>query len=64
MAVPALLLHGDSDAIVPLESSQRAAAQIPQSRLAVIHDAGHVPTITSAEEVAAAINDFFKVVPG
>jgi pimeloyl-[acyl-carrier protein] methyl ester esterase len=57
---PTLIIHGDCDAVVPLESSKWLATQIPHSRLYIVHGAGHVPTMTYPREVAAAINDFFS----
>ncbi|MEP6463450.1 MAG: alpha/beta hydrolase [Frankiaceae bacterium] len=42
VTVPTLVIHGDSDAIVPLEiSGQRAAKTLTDSRLVVIKDAPH-----------------------
>ena len=58
---PTLILHGALDAIVPLSAAQWLAKTIPNSRLTVINDAGHVPTITRSHEVAQAIQDFFKM---
>lgn len=57
---PTLILHGTLDSIVPLQSSQWLAKTIPNSRLVVVNDAGHVPTITRPHEVARAITEFFK----
>ena len=56
---PTLLLHGDADVIVPLESSEWLAAQIPGSHLHIVHGAGHVPTMSRPREVAEAINAYF-----
>ena len=36
-----LLIHGDSDTIVPLEFSQRALEVYPSARLEVIRGGGH-----------------------
>ena len=36
-----LLIHGDSDTIVPLEYSQRALEVYPSARLEVIRGGGH-----------------------
>jgi pimeloyl-ACP methyl ester carboxylesterase len=38
---PALLLHGDRDATIPVEHSRRLLAVAPKSRLVVIEGAGH-----------------------
>jgi pimeloyl-ACP methyl ester carboxylesterase len=57
--LPTLIIHGARDVIIPLAASQNLAAKIPNSKLVVIEDAGHVPTITRPAEVAKAIEDFF-----
>jgi pimeloyl-ACP methyl ester carboxylesterase len=57
LAVPALIVHGALDAL-PASSPDgaRAAAElIPDCELAMLDDAGHVPTLTRPEAVAAAI---------
>ena len=54
--VPALIIHGELDAIIPLAVAEMAARAIPDSKLVVIPGAGHVPTMTRPEEVVAAIN--------
>ncbi|MGQ0847148.1 MAG: alpha/beta fold hydrolase [Sporichthyaceae bacterium] len=52
--VPALVLHGDADATVPLEGSgARTAAAIPRSELEVVADAPHGLNVSHA----SAFND-------
>lgn len=58
--IPTLIIHGDSDAIVPLSDSEYVATQIPNNRLHVVKGAGHVPTTTRPLEVAQAINQYFS----
>ncbi|QLK24630.1 alpha/beta hydrolase [Natrinema zhouii] len=41
LTVPALLVHGEDDPLVPLEWSERAAELIPNAELDVIEDCGH-----------------------
>ncbi|EGP5099076.1 alpha/beta hydrolase, partial [Enterococcus faecium] len=54
--IPTLILHGDSDAIVPLEiSGQRAYEQISDSRLVVIKGGPHGFNATHAEEFNEAL---------
>jgi pimeloyl-ACP methyl ester carboxylesterase len=59
IAQPALILHGELDAIQPLAESRRLAQILPRAELVVFQGAGHVPTMTRAAEVASAINRFF-----
>jgi non-heme chloroperoxidase len=54
--VPTLVIHGDSDRIVPFEASgKRTAALVKGSTLVVIKDAPHAVNWTHAEEVNAAL---------
>lgn len=51
--VPAVVLHGDLDAIVPLENGEAHAAAIPGARLVVLPGLGHaVPVFARAQLVA------------
>jgi aminoacrylate hydrolase len=57
---PTLILHGSADSIHPVHESEWLAAHIPHSHLHILAGAGHVPTVTRAQEVADAINAFFE----
>lgn len=54
----ALLIHSARDQIVPLALSEALAARLPDSYLVVIDSDSHVPTMTHADEVVAAIEEF------
>ncbi len=57
--VPTLVIHGDSDAIVPLEvSGQRSAAAIADARLHVVEGAPHGFNVTHAEEFNRVLLEF------
>ena len=57
--VPMLVIHGDSDRIVPLASSgQRTAKMVKGARLSVIKGGPHCITWTHAEEVTAELVGF------
>lgn len=61
MNVPTLVLHGDSDQIVPFEvSGKRSAELLKHSRLEVIKGAPHGLAATHAEELNALMLDFLK----
>jgi non-heme chloroperoxidase len=50
--VMSLIVHGDSDALVPIElSGRRAAALIPDSTLVVYENASHWPFVTHRERL-------------
>jgi pimeloyl-ACP methyl ester carboxylesterase len=57
---PTLILHGSADSLVPVDSSGWLASQLPTCHLEVLDGVGHVPTITHADVVAAAINRYFE----
>ncbi len=59
IALPTLILHGRRDVITPMANAENLAAKIPNSKLVVIEDAGHVPTLTRPAVVAKAIEEFF-----
>jgi 3-oxoadipate enol-lactonase/3-oxoadipate enol-lactonase/4-carboxymuconolactone decarboxylase len=56
---PALILHGDADTLVSLESAQWLAGALPNAKLSLLHGAGHIPTMTRPREVAGEIQGFF-----
>lgn len=59
--VPTLVVHGDTDAIVPLEvSGQRTHELIPNSELVVIEGAPHGLNVTHAAQFNQALLDFLK----
>ena len=59
VTVPTLVIHGDSDAIVPFEvSGQRSAASIPGAQLVVIKNGPHGINASHAEEFNAALLAF------
>ena len=57
--VPTLIIHGDSDQIVPFEvSGRRSHAAIPGSTLVVIEGGPHGVNVTHPEEFNTALLDF------
>jgi pimeloyl-ACP methyl ester carboxylesterase len=50
--VPVLLIHGDSDRLVKLETAQAVAQSFPDWRLVVAEDTGHVPQLEAPEWTA------------
>ncbi|MEQ1683648.1 MAG: alpha/beta hydrolase [Burkholderiaceae bacterium] len=56
--LPVLLLHGDDDRIVPVQSSRDLAARLARAELLVMPGLGHVPLITEPARVAALIENF------
>ncbi len=58
VAVPTLVMHGSSDAIVPVDIARDMAARIPHSQLYIIDGGDHVPIISRPREVASRIDAF------
>lgn len=59
ITLPTLILHGRKDVIVTVNSSETMASLVPNSKLVIAEDAGHVPTITRPNWVANQIDSFF-----
>ena len=61
VTVPTLVLHGDSDAIVPFEGSgKRTHAAIAGSELVLLGDAPHGCNVSHADEFNAALLKFLQ----
>jgi poly(3-hydroxyalkanoate) depolymerase len=58
LKMPTLIVMGDRDTIVPLVNGQILAWALPDSRLHVVEDAGHLFIVTRAAETASVINTF------
>jgi len=59
VTVPTLVIHGDSDAVVPFEvSGKRAAEQIPGAELVVIAKGPHAINASHTEEFNSALIGF------
>lgn len=61
VSVPTLVLHGDSDAIVPFEGSgKRTHAAIANSELVLLRDAPHGCNVSHADDFNAALLKFLQ----
>lgn len=58
--MPCLVITGDDDRIVPTAESVRLARELPNARLAVIENAGHVPHEEQPEAFLEAVADFLR----
>jgi aspartate dehydrogenase len=58
VAVPALVVCGEHDAVVGLPLSQTIAETLPDARLATIPGAGHAPNVERPDDFAAAVRAF------
>ncbi|MBL6939144.1 MAG: alpha/beta hydrolase [Alphaproteobacteria bacterium] len=58
IAVPTLLLWGDHDELIPLECGQDAATLIPNSKLVVLNNVGHIPSVEATDDFVRIVSDF------
>jgi len=63
ISVPALVITGEDDRIVPARSSERLATDLPASELVVIPDCGHVPHEERPGEFMEAVTGFLGDLP-
>jgi pimeloyl-ACP methyl ester carboxylesterase/quercetin dioxygenase-like cupin family protein len=58
ISLPALVVWGAADRMIPAEHGRAYAAAIPGARLTVIEHAGHLPQLEAPEELKSAIAEF------
>ncbi len=58
--LPTLVITGDDDRIVPTEQSVRLAGELPNAKLVVIPQCGHVPQEECPAEFMQAVEEFLK----
>jgi pimeloyl-ACP methyl ester carboxylesterase len=64
LPVPALVVAGDTDRLVPVASARHMATTIPDARLVVLPDAGHMAFMEEHELLDAALTAFAGEVLG
>lgn len=52
---PVVLVHGDADALIPVDRAREVKASFPQSHLVEIRGAGHIPMMEAREQTAEAL---------
>lgn len=55
---PALVIAGDDDPIAPLANARLIVRALPDARLHVVHEGGHLFLVTHCEEVAPLVEEF------
>ncbi len=58
LTMPVLVVAGAEDGIVPVEQSERLAAELPNADLVQVAECGHAVQEECPEELAAAVNDW------
>lgn len=52
---PVVVIHGDSDALIPIDRAREVKAALPQAHLVEISGAGHMPMMEAKEQTAQAL---------
>jgi 3-oxoadipate enol-lactonase len=52
---PVVLVHGDADALIPIDRAREIKAAIPEAHLVEISGAGHMPMMESPQKTAEAL---------
>jgi pimeloyl-ACP methyl ester carboxylesterase len=60
IAVPTLVVWGKADRAVPTQHGEAFADAIPQARLELIDDAGHLPQLESPDRLQDLLLDFLR----
>ncbi len=58
--LPALVIAGAQDMLVPLRRQEFTATLMPFGKLHVLHSAGHLPTLEDPEAVSTLLEDFLN----
>ena len=53
--IPVVIVHGDTDALIPVERAREVKATLPQAFLVEINGAGHMPMMEAMEKTAKAL---------
>ena len=64
VSCPSLILCGRHDVLCPIERHRDMHVMIPHSRLLIIEEAGHLPTIEEPEMVTQALRDLLETQNG
>lgn len=57
---PTLVLHGEDDRIVPVENGRKVAALLPNARLVILPQSGHICILDQTERVVEEMRSFLS----
>lgn len=60
LTLPVLILHGESDRMVPVDNAPLLGERIPGARVMTVPEAGHGLVMEAAEAVNAAVSEFLS----
>lgn len=61
ISVPALIIHGEDDQIIPVSQAEAMRDAIPNAKLVVLPGAGHLPNLEQADAFNEAVWDFLQL---
>jgi len=62
--LPALVIHGAEDAVLPIERGRELAAGLPDARFVAIERCGHTSTVEAPNAVSTAMREFLDELYG
>jgi 3-oxoadipate enol-lactonase len=57
LKVPVVIIHGDTDALIPVQRAREVREALPEAHLVEISGAGHIPMLEAKEKTAEALKD-------
>lgn len=61
VVIPTLVIHGEQDALIPVDNGRALADRMPNAELIVLPDCGHLPTWERPTQVCAELERFLSV---
>lgn len=58
---PTLIIWGEKDLLIPVENARKFAADLPDNKLVIYPDLGHVPMEENPEETVKAVKEFLGI---
>jgi pimeloyl-ACP methyl ester carboxylesterase len=52
---PVVIVHGKSDALIPIDRAREVKNALPEAYLVELENAGHLPMLEEKEKTAAAL---------
>ena len=60
LAVPALVIHGEDDQLIPSSEAEAMAAALPEAELVIVPGAGHMVNLEQPAVFNDALRDFLR----
>jgi pimeloyl-ACP methyl ester carboxylesterase len=54
--IPALIIHGEEDALIPVDAARTLAELMPRAELVVLPECGHLPPLERPAEVTSTVS--------